>query len=171
VTARSTARRAATTRAHIKVVENDGPDLSELMALAGAVRDAQERKNDAYREVMRAQNALRLATDDLAQAEADFQHAAPTAFGLGSPVERGDALSEWLRARCVIGGRHETKSSALFDDFRLWMADTGLFNPDQWTLIRFGFAMTERGFGVKKLSGGIKHRTGIGLRNLDQADG
>lgn len=157
--------------ANIRLVGTAAPSLNDLQALAETVRGAQERKAEAYRQVMRSQNELRRATEALAQAEQDFQAAAPSAFGLGNPVSNDDAIGEWLRTRCRVGGRAETRSSVLYQDFTDWISSTGLFNVERWSLIRFGFALTERGFGTKKLNGGLKVRCGIRLIDEDLADG
>lgn len=168
--------RLAFDSASIKLVGDPAPSdprMVRMMELAGAVKAAQDRKQEAYHNILRAQDEMQVAASALLEAEAEFQAIAPTLWGIAPPLTRNDAVGEWLRARCDLGSRlASTRSSVLFEDFLEWVGTVGVHgNPKDWSPIKFGRQLSDRGFDSRKLNGGLKVRVGIRLRELDRDNG
>ncbi len=147
--------------------------LVRMAELAGAVTAAQERKQEAYRGILRAQDEMQLAATALLEAEAEFQAIAPTLWGIAPPLTPNDAVGEWLRDRCDLSSRlASTRSATLFEDFREWVGTVGVHgSPKHLSPIKFGRQLSDRGFESRKLNGGLKVRVGIRLREQGSANG
>ncbi|MBU4233887.1 MAG: phage/plasmid primase, P4 family [Desulfobacterales bacterium] len=74
-----------------------------------------------------------------------------------------DVLGDFISEHCTVAPGASAPSKDLYKTYRDWAEDIKEKNPLSQT--KFGLALTERGFEVKRTTGGAKLRKGIALKN------